>query len=62
MLEDFEHLFDIIACQTGNITLSVSNGVDQVSTMKVLMGLKLGGLLITSHYGCNTHGERTLFR
>ncbi|KAF2825446.1 hypothetical protein CC86DRAFT_43320 [Ophiobolus disseminans] len=30
--------------------------------MEVLLSLEAGGLLITSHYGCNTHGERSLSR
>jgi len=62
LLEDFEHLTDFIACQPGNITIDILSGVDKIAAIRTLLSLEKGGLIVTSHYGCNKNGERNLFR
>jgi hypothetical protein len=62
LLEDFEHLTGSIICQTGRITIDLSISVDRIVAGIALLDLEGGGLIITSHYGCNDHGERQLFK
>jgi hypothetical protein len=61
-LEEFEHLAEYIICQPGYITIEIHSGVDRLEAQRTLLGLEAGGLVITSHYGCNDHGERKLFK
>jgi hypothetical protein len=62
LLEDFEHLTDSIACQPGLIAIELSSSVDRVAAESTFLGLEGGGMIPTSHYGCNDHGERQLFK
>jgi hypothetical protein len=61
-LEDFEHLVNSINFQPGYITIEVHSGVERVEARRTLLGLEVGGLVITSHYGCNDYGERKVFK
>jgi hypothetical protein len=62
LLEDFEHLTNYIVCQPGRIVIDLSFSVDPVAAGMTLLSLEGGGMIITSHYGCNEHDERQLFR
>ncbi|KAF2689267.1 hypothetical protein K458DRAFT_427471 [Lentithecium fluviatile CBS 122367] len=61
-LEDFEHLAEDIVCLPGYITIEVHQGVDRIEAQRKLLELEAGGLVVTSHYGCNDHGERKVFK
>jgi hypothetical protein len=61
LLEDFEHLTDSIVCQPGRISIDLSDRVDLVAANTTFLGLE-GGMIITSHYVCNDHSERQLFK
>ncbi|KAF2498984.1 hypothetical protein BU16DRAFT_559016 [Lophium mytilinum] len=62
LLEDFEHLAADIVCRPGSITIKFDLGVVCESTKAALIGLEDGGLVISSHYGCNDRGERRVLR
>ncbi|KAH7074224.1 hypothetical protein FB567DRAFT_611130 [Paraphoma chrysanthemicola] len=62
LLEDFEHLTEIINCEPGSITISLPSNDNWEATDGTLRELERGGLVVTSHVGCNSHGERSLFR
>ncbi|KAH7069770.1 hypothetical protein BKA63DRAFT_88561 [Paraphoma chrysanthemicola] len=62
LLEDFEHLTNSISCEPGSITMSIPSNADWEATTGALRELEHGGLIVTSHIGCNLHGERSLFR
>lgn len=61
LLEDYEHLTDYIDCRPGEIYLHLFPGPELSASKTTLLKLK-GGTVITSHYGCNEHGERAVFR
>jgi hypothetical protein len=62
LLEDFEHLTDSIFCRPGQIVIKLLSGVDSAPVESTLLSLIGDGLIITSHDGCNDHGERKIFK
>lgn len=62
LLENFEHLTEDIECRPGKLIISLLPGAHGTTSKMTMLSLAQGGLVITSHYGCNAHGERSLFR
>jgi hypothetical protein len=62
LLEEFEHLTEHIECTPGHLTITLPPSYGDVVAKNTMMQLAQGGLVITSHYGCNAHGERNLLR
>jgi hypothetical protein len=60
-LEEIEHMLQDVQCEDGQIKLSfvdTSSARDAYSSCKE----ENGGLMITSHDGCNKEGERAVYR
>ncbi|KAF2806107.1 uncharacterized protein BDZ99DRAFT_524331 [Mytilinidion resinicola] len=62
LLEDFEHLTSEIVCRPGSITIQLRPGIVCESNKVALFSLEDGGLVISSHYGCNNRGEQRVLR
>lgn len=61
-LEEIEHLTEYIECQAESISVRLLPHVAKTVEHDAWLSLSYGGMVVTSHYGCNAHGERKLFR
>jgi hypothetical protein len=59
-LEDIEHHLEDVQCVNGKVTLKFTDTSSAIDARLACHGPE-GGIIVTSHVGCNPEGERSVY-